>query len=79
LASNHSWDESHPCHEEGHRTHGGVYFWGHGRVLTTSLSDRIGVVGKPGGPDLRYFGYSVGHWDGDYAFLADTVGTDDKI
>lgn len=28
-------------------------------------------------PDPRYYGYSVGHWDGDYTFVVDTVGTDD--
>jgi hypothetical protein len=29
-------------------------------------------------PDPRYYGYSVGHWDGDYTFVVDTVGTDDS-
>ena len=29
-------------------------------------------------PDPRYYGYSVGHWDGDYTFVVDTVGTDDR-
>jgi hypothetical protein len=28
-------------------------------------------------PDPRYYGYSVGHWDGDYTLVVDTVGTDD--
>lgn len=30
-------------------------------------------AGKPGGPDLRYYGYSVGHWDGN-TFVVDTTG-----
>jgi len=29
-------------------------------------------------PDPRYYGYSVGHWDGDYTFVVDTVGMDDR-
>lgn len=29
------------------------------------------------GPDSRYYGYSVGHWDGDYTLVVDTVGLDD--
>jgi hypothetical protein len=36
-------------------------------------------VGAKGGPDPRYYGYSVGHWDGDYTFVVDTVGTDDRV
>jgi len=31
----------------------------------------------PNSPDPRYYGYSVGHWDGDYTLVVDTVGTDD--
>jgi len=27
-------------------------------------------------PDPRYYGYSVGHWDGDYTFVVDSVGSD---
>lgn len=27
-------------------------------------------------PDPRYYGYSVGHWDGDYTFVVNTVGLD---
>jgi len=45
--------------------------WTDGRKLPTN-------VGKPSGPDPRYFGFSVGHWDGDYTFVVDTVGTDDR-
>ncbi len=32
----------------------------------------------PSAPDARYYGYSTGHWDGDYTFVVDTVGTDDS-
>ena len=48
------------------------------RVIWTDERKLPTNVGKPGGPDLRYFGYSVGHWEGDYTFIVDTVGTDDK-
>ncbi len=43
-----------------------------GRALPTN-------VGQKGGPDPRYYGFSVGHWDGDYAFVVDTVGMDDRV
>jgi hypothetical protein len=29
-------------------------------------------------PDPRYYGYSVGHWEGDDTFVVDTVGMDDR-
>jgi len=29
-------------------------------------------------PDPRWYGYSVGHWEGDYTFVVDTVGSDDR-
>jgi hypothetical protein len=29
-------------------------------------------------PDSRWYGYSIGHWDGDYTFVADTVGLDER-
>lgn len=32
-------------------------------------------VGHPGGPSSRWFGYSVGHWEGDHTLVVDTVGT----
>jgi hypothetical protein len=35
-------------------------------------------VGVKGGLDPRWFGYSVGHWDGDYTFVIDTTGSDDR-
>jgi hypothetical protein len=45
--------------------------WTDGRALLTN-------VGAKGGPDPRYYGYSVGHWDGDTTLVVDTVGTDDR-
>src|SRR5262245_5839822 len=35
-------------------------------------------VGQPGGPDLRYFGYSVGGWENDNTFVVDTIGLDEE-
>jgi hypothetical protein len=32
----------------------------------------------PGAPDPRYFGYSVGHWDGDYTFVVNSTGMDER-
>jgi hypothetical protein len=34
-------------------------------------------VGADGGPDPRWYGFSVGKWDGDYAFVVNTIGTDE--
>lgn len=45
--------------------------WTDGRALPK------GVGGDdPKAPDPRYYGYSVGHWDGDYTFVVDTIGMD---
>jgi hypothetical protein len=33
-------------------------------------------VGEHGGPDPRWYGFSVGHWDGDHIFVVNTIGTD---
>ena len=45
--------------------------WTDGRALPKN------VGGKAAGSlDPRYYGFSVGHWDGDYTFVVDTVGTD---
>jgi hypothetical protein len=44
--------------------------WTDGRKLPAN-------IGKPGGPDPRWYGYSVGHWDGN-AFVAETTGVDDR-
>jgi hypothetical protein len=35
-------------------------------------------IGHKGGPSTMYFGYSVGHWEGDNTLVVDTVGMDDK-
>jgi hypothetical protein len=45
--------------------------WTDGRALPSAA---------PGGepPEPRWFGYSVGRWDGDDTFVVETVGTDDR-
>jgi len=35
-------------------------------------------VDAPGAPDSRFYGYSVGHWDGDNVFVIDTMGLDPR-
>ena len=35
-------------------------------------------VDAKGFPESRYYGYSVGHWDGDYTFVIDTTGLDER-
>ena len=35
-------------------------------------------IGHKGGPSTMYFGYSVGHWEGDNTLVVETVGMDDK-
>jgi len=45
--------------------------WTDGRALPKNVDAK-------GGPDSRFYGYSVGHWDGDYTFVIDTVGSDDR-
>jgi len=35
-------------------------------------------VDAPGAPDSRFYGYSVGHWDGDNTFVIDTTGLDPR-
>jgi hypothetical protein len=42
-----------------------------GRALPNNL-------GTKDGSDKRYYGYSVGRWDGDYTFVVNTVGTDER-
>jgi hypothetical protein len=44
--------------------------WTDGRKLPTN-------VGKAGGPDPRWYGYSVGRWDGN-TFVVGTVGLDER-
>jgi hypothetical protein len=47
--------------------------WTDGRELPKN------VGGRPAdAPDPRWYGYSVGRWDGDYSFVVDTVGSDDR-
>jgi hypothetical protein len=43
--------------------------WMDGRELPAKVDAR-------GVPDSRFYGYSVGHWDGDYTFVIDTTGLD---
>jgi hypothetical protein len=47
--------------------------WTDGRELPKN----VGGTGKDA-PDPRYYGYSVGHWEGDNTFVVDTTGLDDK-
>lgn len=47
--------------------------WTDGRELPKN----VGAAEK-GAPDPRYYGYSVGHWEGDNTFVVDTTGIDDK-
>ena len=35
-------------------------------------------VNVNGAPDAAFYGYSVGHWDGNYTLVIDTTGTDDR-
>ena len=35
-------------------------------------------IGARGGPDSTWYGYSVGHWDGDYTLVVETTGVDDR-
>lgn len=47
--------------------------WTDGRALPS------GVGGDaPNAPDPRYYGYSIGHWDGDYTFVINTNGMDER-
>ena len=45
--------------------------WTDGRELPKNVDAK-------GGPGSRWYGYSVGHWDGDYTFAIETVGSDDR-
>jgi hypothetical protein len=35
-------------------------------------------VGAKGRPDTRWYGYSVGHWDGDFTLVVESTGLDDR-
>ena len=43
--------------------------WTDGRELPKN-------AGQRGGPDSRYYGYSVGHWENDNTLVVDTTGID---
>ena len=45
--------------------------WMDGRALPKE-------VDAAGTPESRYYGYSVGRWDGDYTFVIDTTGVDER-
>jgi hypothetical protein len=45
--------------------------WMDGRILPTKID-------VPGGAESRYYGYSVGHWEGDNTFVIDTTGVDER-
>jgi hypothetical protein len=45
--------------------------WMDGRELPKDIDTRDGTSSD-------YYGYSVAHWDGDYTFMVDTVGLDDR-
>jgi hypothetical protein len=47
--------------------------WTDGRALPKNVGGRSADA-----PDPRWYGYSVGHWNGDYTFVVDTVGSDDR-
>jgi hypothetical protein len=47
--------------------------WMDGRPLPKNVGGRSDDAADP-----RWYGYSVGHWDGDYSFVVDTVGSDDR-
>ena len=60
------------------------------RIVMTSQYFRVGRivwmdgrelpknVGTKGGPKSRWYGYSVGHWDGDYTLVVNTNGLVDN-
>ena len=45
--------------------------WMDGRALPKNVDAK-------GGPDSRWYGYSVGHWEGDNTLVIDTVGSDNR-
>ena len=47
------------------------YVWMDGRELPTRFDTRDGVPS-------RYYGYSVGHWEGDHTLVITTVGSNDQ-
>lgn len=47
--------------------------WTDGRELPKNVGGNSADA-----PDPRWYGYSVGRWEGDYTFVVDTVGSDDR-
>ncbi len=47
------------------------YVWMDGHELPNSFDTKDGVAS-------RWYGYSVGHWDGDYTLVIDTTGLNDQ-
>jgi hypothetical protein len=47
--------------------------WTDGRELPKNVGGET-----PNAPDPRWYGYSVGHWENDYTFVVDTVGSDER-
>jgi len=47
--------------------------WMDGRELPKNVGGA-----EKGSPDPRYYGYSVGHWEGDNTLVIDTTGLDEK-
>jgi hypothetical protein len=47
--------------------------WTDGRELPKNVGGRSADAADP-----RWYGYSVGHWEGDYTFVVDTVGIDER-
>ena len=46
-------------------------------LLAVSLPKDVGGRAADS-PDPHWYGYSVGHWEGDYTFVVDTVGIDER-
>lgn len=47
--------------------------WTDGRELPKDVGGRSADSADP-----RWYGYSVGHWEGDYTFVVDTAGSDER-
>ena len=47
--------------------------WTDGRQLPKDVGGN-----SSNAPDPRWYGYSIGRWEGDYTFVVDTVGSDDR-
>ena len=47
--------------------------WMDGRQLPTNVGSD-----EKGSPDPRYYGYSIGHWEGDNTLVVDTTGFDER-